>query len=288
MTSVDLLGAYWTLASGAAPWTEQESCPYDLVRRAQAASRAGFMGMGFWHTDLEHLSRHRSFKEIRKILNDNGITHIEIEFLYDWFLDGERKQKSDVQRTLLLDAAEGLGADHIKVGDFFNETTPMPKLIEHFAEVCALARERGTNVLYEILPAQFCQIHSLDSGLELTRGAGAANGGLMLDIWHMVRNGITNEEIVQKFRPTDLISAELNDGFLAPPEDLHDATVNHRGFVGEGEFDVTGFIAAVQAAGYNGPWGVEVLNSEYRKLPLETVAQRAYDTTMTAFARLPK
>ena len=63
--------------------------------------------------------------------------HVELEFITDWFLDGEKKKKSDKTKQLLLTAAEALGAArHIKVGDFEMNTVPMPRLIECFAALC--------------------------------------------------------------------------------------------------------------------------------------------------------
>jgi len=283
MSDVELLGAYWTLAAGAQPWSDHEYCPFDLLHRARAAAQAGFRGMGFWHTDLQHLRRAYSFKQIRQVLDDHGITHVEVEFLLDWFMGGERRQKSDSMRAFLLDAAEGMRAHHIKVGDFFNERCPMPKMVEEFASLCKDARERGTNILYEITPQPFSRINTLDEALALTRGAGARNGGLMLDIWHVVRMGMSNEEIAGKLRDTDLIAAELNDGSLEAPIDMVDATVNHRSLVGDGEFDIEGFLAAVRTVGYRGPYGVEVLRADMREWPLETIATRVFDSTMTAF-----
>jgi sugar phosphate isomerase/epimerase len=44
-----------------------------------------------------------------------------LEFLTDWFLEGERKRLSDIRKQNLFQAAEVLGARHIKVGDFFQE-----------------------------------------------------------------------------------------------------------------------------------------------------------------------
>lgn len=288
MSNVELIGSYWTLASGSLPPDADSSgapeyCPFDLVERVEAAAKAGFTGMGFWHTDLQNMAKTRSFSEIKKILDANGIVNIEIEFLLDWFLDGEKKIESDKIKSLLLDAAEGLNARHIKIGDFSNELCPMAKMIERFSSICSEADERGTSVLFEILPQPFSRINTLDDALALTRGAGAKNGGLMFDIWHNVRNGISNQEMMDKLTPNDLVGAELNDGFLARPEDMFDATVNKRLLLGEGEFDVAGFIAALRHVGFNGPFGIEVLSSKLRKLPLDVAAKTAYDTTVAAF-----
>ena len=36
---------------------------------------------------------------MKQILDDHGITHVELEFLGDWFLDGDRKKQSDIPET---------------------------------------------------------------------------------------------------------------------------------------------------------------------------------------------
>ena len=65
---------------------------------------------------------------------------------------------------------------------------------------------------------------------------------------------------------------------------MHQDTINHRRLRGEGEFDVKGFIAAVEAAGYRGPWGIEVLSEELRKWPLKRLTTRAFETTVAQFS----
>jgi sugar phosphate isomerase/epimerase len=54
---------------------------------------------------------------------------------------------------------------------------------------------------------------------------------------------------------------------------------------GDGEFDVKGFVDRMQRAGYQGPWGIEVLSEELRKKPLEELTTRAFTTTMAQFPR---
>jgi len=108
-----ILGSYWTLAAGTLPLV-QEVCDHDFRARVEAASKAGYTGMGFWHSDLENILKSTDFAEMRRILTGNGIVHIEVEWLNDWYYRDDRRAESDRQRALLLDAAEGLGAHHIK------------------------------------------------------------------------------------------------------------------------------------------------------------------------------
>lgn len=282
--NIELLASYWTISCGI-PHTDREYSPFDFRDRVESASRAGFKGFGLWHADLGHVLKGRSLREMKQILDDNGITHIELEFLIDWFLEGERKRQSDICRMLLLDAAEGLRAHHIKVGDFFHEKASMPCLIEAFAGLCAEAADRGTKVGFELMP--FAMIDTLEDSLKLVEGAGAANGGICLDTWHIVKLKIPFDEI-RRIPLQRITSVELNDGTFECPWSLHEDTVNHRRLCGEGEFDVPGFVRAVQDAGYDGPWGIEVLSAELRKWPLDRLTTEAFRTTMAQFRGIGK
>ena len=278
--NVELLASYWTIAGGALPHSDREFSPFDFQYRVEAAARAGFTGMGFWHADLEHILERRSLKEMRKILDDNGIKHVELEFLTDWFLDGERKKKSDLQRGKLLAAAEALGARHVKVGDFYRETCAMPRLVESFAELCADAAGHGTKIGFELMP--FAMIDTLAESVAMVEGSGAKNGGIVLDLWHLVKLGISYDSL--RGLPSQyVVSVELNDGTFQAPWSLHEDTVNHRRFCGEGEFDVKGFVQTMRKLGFEGPWGIEVLSEELRTRPLEELTRRAYQTTFRQF-----
>jgi len=107
MKDVDIIGSYWTLSGGALPHTDHEYSTFDFKDRVQSAARAGFKGIGLWHADLEYILRTRTLKEMKQILDDNGIKHLELEFLTDWFWEDERRKASDKNRKMLMEAAEG-------------------------------------------------------------------------------------------------------------------------------------------------------------------------------------
>ena len=283
-SKVELLASYWTISCGI-PHTDREYSPFDFRERVESAARAGFKGFGIWHADLEQVLKTRSLREMKQILDDNGITHIELEFLTDWFLGGERKKQSDIRKKLLFDAAEALRAHHVKVGDFFQEKATIARLIEAFAGLCAEAAERGTKVGFELMP--FAMIQTLEDSLRLVEEAGADNGGVCLDTWHIVKLKIPFDR-VRRIPLQYITSVELNDGTFECPWSLHEDTVNHRRFCGQGEFDVTGFIQAVRDVGYDRPWGIEVLSEELRKWPLERLTTEAFRTTMAQFSRIGK
>jgi len=235
--------------------------------------------MGFWHADILETRKKYGFEEMKEILDANGIVHIEVEWLLDWFHTGARRAASDDTRTLLLDAAEVLRARHIKIADLGNDCADVPQMTEAFAPLCRQAAERGTNILFEMLPAQFSRAPSLDQVLAITRGAGAGNGGIMLDNLHLQRSGIGPDEIVRKLRSSDLLGVEINDGTLAVPLNLQDSIVNKRLLPGDGEFDIAAFLQALWSVGYDGPIAVEVLNEYIRKWDLQTAATEAFAKT---------
>jgi sugar phosphate isomerase/epimerase len=280
--NVELVVTYWTLAGGAQPHTNHEYSDFDFKDRVEASAKVGFKGFGLWHSDLDHVLEKYTLQDMKHILDDNGMKHIEVEFLADWFLDGEMKRLSDIRKRKLLTAAEVLGARHIKVGDFERKKTPMPRVIESFAALCKDAADHGTKIVFELMP--FAMIDTLEDTLTMLKGAGAKNGGIIFDLWHVVKLGIPYEQVA-RFPMDYFFAVELNDGTFTCPWDLVEDTVNHRQLCGEGEFDIKGFLDAVQKAGYQGPYGIEVLNKELRTRPLDELVTRAFNTTMAQFRR---
>jgi sugar phosphate isomerase/epimerase len=281
MKNVELIASYWTLAGNVHPHSEYEYSPYDFQDRVVAAAKAGFAGFGIKEVDLEHILLRRSLKDMKHILDDNGMKHVELEFLTDWFLDGEKKKKSDQTKLMLMNAAEALGARHIKVGDFDMQTIPMPRLIESFSKLCNEAANHGTNILFELIVD--AMIRTLPETLEMLQGADAKNGGIMLDLWHLVKLGIPYEDVA-RIPARFVLGIELDDGTFQCPWSLHEDTINHRKFCGEGEFDVKGFVNCMLKAGYSGPWGIEILSQELRKKSLGEAAVRAFETTIAQFS----
>jgi sugar phosphate isomerase/epimerase len=274
--NVELMTLYWTTA-GVFPGVGEIS-RFDFKDRVEAAAKAGFKGIGIWHTELEHILHHRTLKEVKMILDDNGMKHVELEFLTDWFLDGARKAESDSRKRRLLEASEALHAKHIKIGDFYNTACPMPRLIEAFAALCTEAQEYGATIGFEFMAS--AMLDNLKDSLTMVETAGAKNGGLILDIVHVVNLGITYEEI-SRIPLQYLINVELNDGTL-PGSPQHDPSRARR-FCGEGEFDIKGFISRIQNMGYTGPWAVEVFSQELAGLSLEALNIQAFNTTMAQF-----
>jgi len=272
---VELMNLFWTTA-GVFPGLGEIS-RFDFKDRVQVAAKAGFKGIGIWHTDLEHILLHRTLEEMKKILDDSGMKYVELEFLTDWFLDGARKSESDSRKKRLFEASAILHAKHVKIGDFYNSTCPMPRLIESFAALCKEAENFDATIGFEIMGS--AMINNIQDALTMVEASGAVNGGLIIDIYQVANLGWTFEEI-NRIPLKYLTNVELNDGTL-PGNPNHDPS--NRRFCGEGEYDIKGLIRCVKNMGYTGPWGVEVISEKLAKLPLEELSIRAFKTTMAQF-----
>lgn len=282
---VELVATYWTMGGDCRPGGGPgEISSFDFRDRVEMARKVGYCGIGLAYADIMAVSEHMGLDAMRTILDDNGMKYVEVENIGDWFADGERRKRSDVQRRGLMNAAEKLGAWHIKIGgDIENDGAkdwPMDKMIEDFRVLCDQAADVGTRISLELMP--FTNLRTIDQGLELVRGAGADNGGIMLDIWHMERGNIDFERIAEMPGET-IFWVELNDAKAEVEGSLFNDTINCRVLPGEGAFDTQGFLSALRRAGYNGPYGVEILSSDHRRLPLAEQATRPYEATMKQF-----
>jgi sugar phosphate isomerase/epimerase len=284
MANIDLIASYWTIAGklNFADGMDLDGSPIEFLQRVKAAIGGGYTGVGLTYPDLQKTVSRYGYDGISSILRDNGVKLFEVEFLTDWFTDGDRRRQSDLIRRKLLSAAEKTGARHIKVGgDMEGKSWPVDQVIRCFAELCDQAKNAGTNVVLEILP--WSNIPDIKSGIEVVSSADKSNGGLLVDIWHMARGGIPYDEVASLPRRF-LGHVELSDAAPKAIGPLIEDTVNHRRLCGEGSFDVPAFLRSIKATGYDGPFGIEIISDEQRNRPLKEAVERSFTTAMAQFA----
>jgi sugar phosphate isomerase/epimerase len=155
-------------------------------------------------------------------------------------------------------------------------------MADEFAMLCDDFGTIDATVGLEFMP--FCKVASLADAMPIVQGANRENGGLIIDIWHVVRSGTTYEEVAAV--PATLIKGvELNDAHTNAIGTLMNDSTYHRLACGEGEFKCPSFIDAVKKAGFHQKyWGVEILSDFLRKAPIELRARHAFDTTLAQFA----
>jgi sugar phosphate isomerase/epimerase len=279
-----LIGSYWLHAGDTEPLTGREWSPWSFERRVEKLAAVGFEGIGIVDVDLEQALQYEfeDLSAVAAVLEENGMEHVELEMMVNWPLDPEdyRRREERPTRDLLLEAADVLDARHVKVGNTFGHPVPTSVLAERFADLCAEAAAVDTRVGLEIMPADH-YVRDLDDALAVV--GGPDNGGLLLDSWHMVKMGIENDDIAA-LDAEDVVSVELADGYVETDLEFLEETLNLRRLPGEGEYDMAGFVEAIRATGYGGPWGLEILSEEYRRLSMDDAYARAYDSGRSVLA----
>jgi len=111
----ELLATCWSSAGDAASDRDDLRSPLPLRERIEAASATGYRGFGLLSDNLRADVAEYGLSGIRAMLADNGIVHLELEGIPYWWDSGQQHPESDPIRHGLLQAAEVLGARHIKV-----------------------------------------------------------------------------------------------------------------------------------------------------------------------------
>lgn len=281
--ALEFIATYWTLAGNVVPLgpPDQEASPHDFAERVAIAAALGYRGLGLMHSDLVRVRDRVGYPRMRNLLESQSLS-LELEFLLGWLAHGDELAAAEATFTDLLVAAAELGAKRIKVGgDMQAKAWPLPHMCERFSQLCRRAAVSGTAIVIEPMP--WSNIADLTTARALIEGAGEANGGLLIDIWHMARGGIDYAEVAA-LPPGIIHHVELDDADCEIRGTLIEDTLNHRRFCGLGELDVPAFIRALDAQGYRGPYGIEILAEEQRQRPFQEVARDAIETARAQFA----
>lgn len=299
MANMDQIASEWMHAGPCVPFAGRMWSSWSFRSRVEELGKVGFAGIGLFHDDIAHVidreaegaSRPERLRWMKRLLDDNGIGIVELEFLTGWiYPEGHpRRDAEGPIRELLFAAAEELGARHIKVGNIDGTPFPVAYLQETFGNLCDEAAKVGAMIGMEILPPD-PNSRTVESALAWAGGHG--NGGLFLDTWHINNIPTISYADLATIPAQSLVGVELDDGLAFDEEDQKafakigapgfiEMTCNMRRIPGEGDYDVIGFIQAVASTGYTGPWGNEILSEEYRRLPMEVAYRRVHRATQS-------
>jgi sugar phosphate isomerase/epimerase len=275
-----LVATAWTSAGNTSPMRSPATSPVPIAERIAAVADAGFIGLGLIADDLFAIRDSIGFAALRKMIADAGLTHVEIELLERWWIPRGEARNSYAVRDLLFDAADILAPAFVKIGSELGPPTAHPeRLIEPLRELAVQAAEHGTRIAIETMP--FSIISTVPMGAELVTAAAYPGVGLLVDAWHVFRAGTTLDELRTALAPVMIFGVELDDAACAVVGTPFEDTVDHRLLCGEGSFDLRGLVALLRDKGFDGPWGVEILSSSFRQLPVEQAARLAAESALT-------
>lgn len=268
----ETLATCWSHPGKAIPYPNMDVSDLTLLERATAASKAGYEGIGIYLPDLRVALRTHSLEDLAQMHKDLGLKYIELEFLQGWWADGDERVESDQKRLELLAAAEVFDATHIKVGGHIcrNEGEIPPALdYDLFApalhQLGVEAAEHGTRIAIEFITTS--DVASVTDAVRLIEWADHPALGLCVDNWNIERGLSTNADVAG-IPAGKVFAVEVTDGLHEKRDGAFEDMINYRLLPGDGEFDIAGFVDAIRATGFTGPWGIEILSSEQRKRPV--------------------
>jgi sugar phosphate isomerase/epimerase len=123
-------------------------------------------------------------------------------------------------------------------------------------------------------------ISSIGDGMEVVRAVnrGGGHAGLMIDSWHFCFGDSTWADLAEV--PLDDIAyVQFTDALKPESPRLVRETLHRRALPGEGVLELDRFAATLLDRGWDGIVSVEVLNAEFRTLPIDELTRRLHDTT---------
>lgn len=247
--------------------------------RVRAAAEAGYNGIGLhlneltdpaWN-ELNTADPSRVLDHMAGVLDGTGLDVVEIEFVGGW-CDGPGNPAVTKAADLVGEIAGHLatntvGGHHVSVGEFTAGPAPDSQLagrgLAEFAQALS-----GTGYVPAIEAFAWSKIpdYSLVRDIQAVTGV----GGALADTWHAFNTGCTTDGITRG--EMGLITAvQLNGGYRVHDDFLANARSTRR-LPGDGDLDGEGFIRAIRAAGFTGPWCVEVNYPEFRELDAAAAA----------------
>jgi sugar phosphate isomerase/epimerase len=137
-------------------------------------------------------------------------------------------------------------------------------------------------VCIEFLP--WTAIPNLRAARSIIDAAGAANGRIVVDAWHLFRSGGALADLVA-LPPAMVGAVQLSDAPAEPAESLLHETLSARLLPGEGAIDLVALVRTLDRIGSTAPLGLEVISKEMSALTPREAAERAMRAARSVLER---
>ncbi|KUP92642.1 bifunctional sugar phosphate isomerase/epimerase/4-hydroxyphenylpyruvate dioxygenase family protein [Tritonibacter horizontis] len=246
----------------------------NLLEKLDAIAKAGFGGIEIFEQDF--LTHEGTPREVGQMIRDHGLEITLFQPFRDFeCLPGALRDKAFDRAERKFDLMQELGTDLVLICSSVHPQAlgGIERAADDLNELGGRAAARGLRVGYEAL-AWGRHVNDHRDAWEIVRRADHDNVGLILDSFHTLGRKLSPESI--RAIPGDKIFfVQLAD---APQIDMDLLywSRHFRNMPGEGDLDVTGFMRAVMAAGYQGPISLEIFNDQFRGSNPLAVAQDGY------------
>lgn len=207
--------------------------------RVAVAARGGFDGIGlraenYWAAVDDGLDA----AAMADIAATAGVPVREVEYLTTWGTAADRDSAQQDKEHTVFEMARAFGVTHLNAG--LLEKLPHQVVVEAFAALCDRAGE--LTVALEFMP--YSGVPTIGAAWRILEDAGRANSGLIVDVWHWARAGITPADLDDV--PADrIVAVQLCDVRAEPMEPLRAESLGHRLLPGDGFGDAVGVVRAL-------------------------------------------
>ncbi len=241
-----------------------------LQEKLEAIAAAGFTAVEIFENDL--IAFPGSPTEVRRICADLGLSIVTCQPFRDFegMPDGRRQRVFD-RAERKFDLLQELGTDLLFVCSSVSpEALPgIDRLAADFAELGERAGRRGLRVGYEAL-AWGRHVFDYRDAWEIVRRANRPEVGIILDSFHILARGLDLAAIGTI--PRDKIEmVQMADAPLLQMDPLSWSR-HWRCLPGQGDLDLSGFMRALAATGYDGVLSLEIFNDRFRAGSARSVA----------------
>lgn len=248
--------------------------------RVRVAAEAGYDGIGlraenYWAAAEEGLDG----TAMAAVAAAAGTPVKEVEYLTGWGTADDRNETQQHKEDTVFEMARTFGVAHVNAG--LLEKLPLDVMIEAFGELCERAGEDLTIAL-EFMP--YSGIPDLATAWQLVRECGRPNAGLIVDVWHWARAGMTVADLAQ-VPAGAIVSVQLCDVRAEPMTPPRAESLGHRLPPGQGYGDAAGMVRALDLDGVAPRVvTVEVISDELVAGGVEVAAQVSIDAARRVLA----
>lgn len=236
--------------------------------KIEAAAAAGFAGISVYYRESHEP------EQVRREIADAELFVAELDGPINWLPNGDGPPAPSAAEV--VDRAAALGARSFTVIEVSDVTPPLDVAVESFAAVCDLAAQ--ADVLVHIEPFPWSGISDFGFAADIVAGAGRANGGILLDTWHLFR-GPNRGSLPLRLDPAMVLGLQINDVRATPDDDVRHEAMHDRLLpgTGAGAREIRTLLDDLRAGGCSAPAGVEVFSDELAALPPQEIARRAFE-----------
>ncbi|MGB9797801.1 MAG: sugar phosphate isomerase/epimerase family protein, partial [bacterium] len=244
-----------------------------LPERLKAVADAGLEGIGLWVSDVdEFIAQGGNLEELRMLLSRLNLVVPEICALGGWHLaEDKRSVEKEVKRIGEMCKALSIEKTVLICPVAWEAEAPLERSISDYRELCEMGKPWGLIMGLEFLGMKK-GINNPISAYEIVKGASCDNGGVVVDVFHLLKGGGTPKDLLSL--PGEAIAlVHFND--IPADKPLDSQTDADRLLPGEGIAPLKELIANLKKIGYDGWLSIEIFNPLHQSRPPLEVCKEA-------------